>query len=220
MKQKWEVERSRKQCSSCMVEFAAGSPFFSALYPLDGGGFERRDFCISCWRRSKEAVAPDPDVDDADAATNMQKEQHISFWKTRIKPAEKKRAKLSFEPHVALTIFSQVQKREKKSPDEIRLAFILALSLARRKMLVIKGTHRADGRSFLRVSRRGGDEYKVEDPGMSEQDILSMLDKVGELLEMNLGDETEAENEPGAPEAGNAAQPENEPGETGAGNED
>lgn len=209
MKQKWDVERSHKQCAACKLEFAEGAPFFSALYPVKGGGFARRDFCPSCWPQFKDVPPPPPEsAEGEDDAAPPPLEEMLSFWKTRIRPAQKKDTGPRFDPHVALSVFTQVQQRQEKTPDEIRLVFILALSLARRRMLKISGMQRGAGRSFLHLSARGGKEFRIEDPGLSEQDMLDLLGKIGELLEMNLDGDAGGENPDGAQEESGGAQEE------------
>lgn len=188
MKQKWKVERSQKRCCACKIEFIEGTDFFSALYPVTGGGFMRRDFCLSCWPGYRDGDVPPLDrTDDENQAGLMPAGDYISFWKTRVCPPEKKKPRPRFDPRIALTVFTQVLEREQKGPDEVQLLFILGLSLVRRKILRMKGLSRSDGRSWMHLAKKSGrKEYIIEDPGLSEEDILSLLDRVGELLQMNI----------------------------------
>lgn len=176
MKEDWKVSRPEKHCAACRLPFAGGASFLSALFRDAAGALARRDYCVACWQSAGGGATP--------AA------ERIAYWRARPRPPEEKKRPARFVPQVAYAVFSQLYERPEKSDDDMRLVFILALSLMRHKMLRLRGIERepgqSAGKSVLRLSGRKGDEFTVADPGLSEQDIAQLLGRVGEVLEMDL----------------------------------
>ena len=198
LRREWKIDRPTRKCSACKAGFSIGQKYFSAIYPLGGGGMIRREFCPSCWPRFRDGDVPPLDAPPDDAQPMVLAGAYISFWKSAVPEPPPKNRPLRFNPQVALTVFRQAADGD-DSPEKQRLRFILALSLVRHKVLKLKNIERSSDGGFMVLSDRSGTESRVCDIGLGEQEILALMDSIAELLDMSFNDD---ERLPAGDEAG------------------
>ncbi|MBN1809299.1 MAG: hypothetical protein JW909_09555 [Planctomycetes bacterium] len=201
IQKEWKIQKSDRKCSACRNGFQVGQKYFSAIYPLAGGGMFRRDFCLSCWPRFRDGAVPPLDAPDGDLQPLVTSGEYLFYWKTFVPEPASREKPFRFDPHVALAVFQNLSDT-RGDPEKERLRFIVALSLVRHKLLKLRNIERRDVGSVMVLAARAGDLYEVKDPGVSEQEMLSLMGKIGQLLEIQLdGGDADAgpDNEGGRP---------------------
>jgi len=168
----------------------------------------RRDFCLSCWPKYRDGEVPPLEVPKDGSAPVVTSGPFISYWKTSVPEPKPKEKRLEFNPQIAFAVFQQSSDGE-TSPDRERLRFILALSLVRHKILKLRTIERRGKESWMILADKAKTQYEVRDPGISEQEMLSLMQSIGELLEMSLNGGAAAE--PEMPETCNEADVPKEP---------
>jgi hypothetical protein len=158
----WNIRAAAAACGVCGSEFADGGPFFSRLRVVPGQGYDRGDFCPSCWN------------DDA-------RRDAISVWKSVFRappppPAEalKKETAESLLRHLI----------ETGDPARREAVFVLAVMLERRRTLIEREVRMPDGGGKVRVyEHRGtGEAFVIEDPQLRLDDLERVQRLVAELL--------------------------------------
>jgi hypothetical protein len=201
----WKIERSTRRCCACKTGFEIKQKYYSAIYPLAGAGMLRRDFCLSCWPKYREGDVPPLEIPQEGQAPVVTSGPYMSYWKTSVPEPKQKEKRLEFNPQVAFAVFQQSTDGE-TSPDKERLRFILALSLVRHKVLKLRTIERREKESWMILTDKAKTRYEVRDPGISEQEMLSLMQNIGKLLEMPLDG-----GEPEMPETCNEADVPKEP---------
>ena len=163
MEKEWGIESSLKRCASCGKEFQEEEQYFSEIYDSDGG-FLRKDFCPACWK------GPD--------------EKSYSFWKTRVPPKEQKPEKF-IDLDVIFDFFEKIGGAVEREKENFR--FILALVLMRKRKLKLESSKREEGQEFLILRETGTkNTFHVKNPGMAEEEVENVTEKVGQILNMDL----------------------------------
>ncbi len=124
----------------------------SALAARGALDMQRLDFCPECWAAGRRPGG----------ATAL-----ISFWKTAVPDAGKKRRPV-VDDHVLLDLFNTLEGREAASDAQLR--FVLALLLMRKKLLKYDGVAQA---------RTSGGDTGAEAGAMSAPEIWRMLPRQG-----------------------------------------
>ncbi len=155
----WEVARSSGRCQRCDAEFKEGQDFYTALRESEEG-FERRDFCPTCWEGDEPAA--------------------FCFWKTRVPPKETKQ-RLLVDDGVLINFFERLA--DQTEPLRVRFRFVLALILMRKKLLRYERTVREDDREVWIMRLTGSDgEHRVENPSMDDDQIAEVSGQLGVIL--------------------------------------
>ncbi len=134
--QTWNVGRAAKQCAACQTDLTPGAACWAALVgwptgdkserskgdrPVEHPPYERLDFCTTCWEAGKRPLPP---------------AELFSWWRTQIVTGEKK-ANPFVDDSVLLDIFNRLTDRTEVL--DIRLRFVLALLLMRKRLLRYEG---------------------------------------------------------------------------------
>ena len=158
----WRVASSEKVCRRCERPFKEKEVFFSALGE-EQDEFVRHDFCDGCWTGEGHGT-------------------FFSFWKTR-RQGEQRKARL--DTNVALDLFCQLAGADTEKKSKFR--FVLALCLARQKVIKLIGSRRRDGREVVLFQvRKNEDPIEMENPELADEEIEEVTAQLKELLQADL----------------------------------
>ncbi|HLX61060.1 MAG TPA: hypothetical protein VKX17_07235 [Planctomycetota bacterium] len=174
LEDEWKISKSGGQCSGCGSAFDVEQPVFSALFQ-EQDQLLRKDFCAECFQ-------------------NRRPENVFYFWKTTAgsrsegQPAGSRRSGApAFDLENVLEFFKRLDGES--GAQKIAFRYILALMLARKKMLVAGDKKSAEGQrvQFYR-EKGGGAEHAVVEPDLSADEIQGLSAELGGLL--GLGEKT------------------------------
>jgi len=195
----YKIGASTRTCHSCGREFAAGDAYYSALVeagPEAEEMFVRRDFCPDCWRPDRDA--------------------YFSFWKTRVSepPPARQAGPRLVDLGRLMQLFEHLAEADREEARRFR--YVLALVLMRKKRLRLVSSRRVAGRRGEELTlRESGSRRRhiVACPVLSEDEIRSVTDRLGDILDMpEQWDRVEAgEDEVGRDEVGEDEAGEDEP---------
>ncbi|MBI4577761.1 MAG: hypothetical protein HY722_15980 [Planctomycetes bacterium] len=154
----WAIAGHARSCAACQRELHPGEPCRSALID-DRLGLRRVDHCLVCWSGAPEGA--------------------FCWWRTRVpEPSRPSRPRPRADRGLLLDLLRRLEGD--RPPQDRDLRYVVALMLLRMKVLEFQDTRREQGgRSLLvLVSRREGEPFLVEDPGLSGERI----DQVREAL--------------------------------------
>ncbi|MCD6415123.1 MAG: hypothetical protein J7M08_00290 [Planctomycetes bacterium] len=162
----WQIDGSANVCCCCGQVFREGSVFFSALAESEDG-FVRRDFCSECWREQ----------DEADEATRSSGDC-FCFWRTRRVIPE---SRATINTDLLWDFFQGL--RDCDSHEKKVFRFVVALYLMRRRELkLIKVVRRQEG-ELLHCEKRSSDQqYEIEDPHLTEQQVQDAAERLSSLF--------------------------------------
>jgi len=163
----WNIQKSGNQCCTCSAAFDEGSHYYSAIFDR-GQQFERRDFCTACWEK-------------------CQNEAVFSFWKTRV-PTKEEERKLFVDDNVLLEFFGRLPAEgDEQVQHKLKFRYILALVLMRKKVLRFVDIVREDGKEYIILRYpREKTEFKVLDPGLTEEEADSVKDDLSQILNVEV----------------------------------
>jgi hypothetical protein len=159
----WKIAKSNQTCVLCGARFGATQDYFSALFE-QGSSFERRDYCATCFKEHRPANV-------------------YSFWKTAVPEEEEgKPRRPVLDAESVLEFFRRLG--EERDPRRISFRFVLALMLARKKVLKLERNARAaEGAEVLVfVERRSGERHEVPSLQMDETALAAASEELGRLL--------------------------------------
>lgn len=159
----WKIARGQGKCMVCQGELEEDAVYYSALIEK-GEGFERRDYCPTCWANRSGEV--------------------FSFWQTRV-TRNGPRTRPIADKEVLLDFFSRLESDE--SPERRKIRYLLALILMRKKVLkfenIEKGAGPFSGLDFLVLRESGTDRrHKVLDPGLSQKELEPVKEQLNQIL--------------------------------------
>ncbi len=163
----YKISRSTRTCIACEKQFNEGEEYFAAIFE-GPEQFLRKEFCAACW-------AGDTGREAAEGS--------YSHWKVRVpeKPAERKH---KLDVRAASTFFRRLAGSDE--PHKRDFAYLLALLLMRKKVLVQRETTRNGEKDFMVLRFRGEDEdYRTEDPHLPAEALERVKDDLGSLLNMD-----------------------------------
>jgi hypothetical protein len=219
----WKFAKAQNACSVCQTAFVPEQRYYSALIQTaapapvaadvadaaqpaetkkenESGGMERRDYCTGCF----ESKRP---------------ENIFYFWKTQLPSADGESNK-PHRPRIDIDYVLEFFKRLEgdNGPQRAAFRYILALMLARKKVVIFEGKKKdaSGGDVHLFREKRGGQIHQVVEPTLSEEEVASVSAELGVLLGLTAPPaKTPAAEAPAAPEA--AAAPVAEAAGTDAG---
>jgi len=162
----WRIGKKGRACAGCGAAFPYDVPFHSAIY-LEKEGFLRRDLCAACF--GANPASP------------------FSQWVAVIpKPEPRKRV---FDLGLAAEFLRRLAAEG--DPARAPLAHLLALLLVRKRLIRLSDLP-GDGPPRARVEFHDGREpLEIPAPRLSEDDVPSLREELGRLLD--LGAEPAAE---------------------------
>ena len=177
----YQIESSARQCSACGRAFGVGEEYYSAVVETqEEGRLARRDFCPACWQ---------PDT-----------QTYFSFWKTSVPAPEPAHGPRLIDFTRLLRLFERLQESEDE--ENRRFRYVLALVLMRKRRLRLISLRRLGGRAEILTLREvGGDrQHTVQNPGLSDEEVQGVADRLREILDMpeRWEEEEAGEGEPDA----------------------
>ena len=167
----WEIAQGDTSCAQCGRNFADTEEYYSALRETTEG-FERRDYCLSCWNASDSGL--------------------FSFWRTRAR-LEPEPPKRFVSDEVILEFFDRLS--QSAGGGKRKVFFITAVLLLRKRLLKEKARVRDGGISkWVLWCPALEKTYEVEDAGIAEEEIAEVLQEIGRVLNIRLSDALQAED--------------------------
>ncbi len=170
IEREYKIGASSRTCHVCGREFAVGEAYYSAVVEADPDAeemFARHDFCSDCW---------DPGGGG-----------YFSFWKTRVPepPPARPAGPQLVDLARLMQLFEHLADADQEPAQRFR--YVLALVLMRKKRLRLVSSRRvAGGRGEEVTLREVGSRRRhvVRCPSLSEDEIRSVTDRLGEVLDM------------------------------------
>lgn len=127
--------------------------------------YSRLDYCENCWTSGKRPESP---------------LEMFSFWKTAVpEPTAKK--KLFVDDSVLIDLFQRLEGRD--AAEDIRLRFVLALILMRKRLLRYEGMAEGAVPESWRMRPRGSEEeVLVVNPQLTEEQIGQVSQQLSGIL--------------------------------------
>jgi len=152
----YKIARSSGTCG-CGRAFSEGEEYVAALFETEES-FNRRDFCPACWNEPAEAY---------------------SFWRAR---APRKDEKKRENPMAVWAFFESLSSDP--DPQRKKLAFLLSLTLQRKRILKMTGTRREGPREFIQLEKRpDGTVYSIEVPEIRDEEMALLREELVRLLD-------------------------------------
>jgi hypothetical protein len=151
----YQLQPNARRCAASGRVLAAGERYYSVLVE-ENGRLIRRDYAAAAW-----------DGPPADA---------FGFWTGRIPPEGKKR-KLVLDEDTLRDCFERLEGATE--PGKVRLRYVLALLILRQRRLQLEDSQREHGKETLILrDGRTGRRFRVENPDLSESELLDVQDEV------------------------------------------
>ena len=174
---KFDIPMRHRRCVLGDEGFSQGMEYYSVLEDAEGEGFQRKDYCVSCWEKL------------------LEDSEHNSFgkvhWKSCV-PIRKQDSQSNVRrDERAMELLKEILQNgeEEEAPE----AFVLALLLARNKILQLKQEIKEDdGRTILLYEETTTEEML----GVSKVDLSQIqTEKIQRILayKLNMSQEEESE---------------------------
>lgn len=158
MTQDWQMPRRNDRCVACGRDIEPGAALQACLWDAPAG-YERRDYCPEC------EVPADP--------------APIARWRSR-RPLPPQRKAAGFDREAVWGLFLRLA--EPASTDQVRLRFVLALLLWRKKVLRLEESGSHEGREVWRFRAVGAEAHDVERPDLTDAQIENLSSQLEQLL--------------------------------------
>lgn len=159
----WEIKKTLGQCSGTGEEFAVGQDYFAALVETEEG-FKRQDFSVEYWQENKPQV--------------------YCFWKTKMADPQNKK-KVFIDDEMLMSFFERLGEETDK--EKINFRFVLTLVLMRKRKLKYLSDAIRDGKEIWHMRVAGeGREVTVINPHLSEDQIESLSEQMGEIMQVDI----------------------------------
>lgn len=154
----WNIEKGRKLCAKCEAPFRSEEFYMSALF--EGGEvFERKNFCTACWSAGVDNV--------------------FSYWKTQIAHKEEKRD----DRQTLADLWENLGSTPDLEGQRLKMAFLIGMSLVRKRVLKMEAPIFKDGREFLVLTRSADDrQFTLLHPDITEEELKPLHDELSRLL--------------------------------------
>ncbi|MDG1898664.1 MAG: hypothetical protein P8I74_02250 [Phycisphaerales bacterium] len=167
----YRVNRSTGVCAETGQPIEPGAPCVAALCDDEEAILHRVDFSMESWESGKR-----PDG-------------LFSFWKTRM-PEKGEKKKVFVDDQVLLDIFERMAEDERE--DRLAFRFVLGLILIRKRLFRHESQRKDEGGDrvvwLLRLKGSPPESPLVEmvNPGIGDDDILSLSEQLGDVLQGDL----------------------------------
>ena len=176
----WKIAKPGTCCAVCKSEFQPGTEYYSTLDDRPSsegvagaekhalGDLLRNDYCLACFQTHRPADA-------------------FYFWKAAVPLAEdSESARKNLRPTMDLEhVFEFFKRLEgETAPQKIAFRYVLALILARKKILQSTGQLKdSDARRVQIYKEKGAAvEHAVIEPELSAEEIAGLSDELGAVL--------------------------------------
>ncbi len=157
--QEWNIDKGSKACSQCAVPFGSETPYVGALFE-QAEGFARRDFCVPCWEKGVPAA--------------------FSYWKTQTEKKEEKRDDRRTLTDLWENLSGSTAELE---GQRLKMAFLIAMSLVRKRVLRMDPPIQRDNRELLVLTRPSDQRvFTLPHPDISEDELQPLYEELSRLL--------------------------------------
>lgn len=146
-----EIPKRASCCSKGAETFLPGAEYFSVLVKSSDEVYERQDYCIACWDKN-------PDVSKA------------SSWKSSV-PLKKEGSELPKQRDARAFYLLKDAISSPYSDDSIAEAFVLALYLARRRLIYLRQEIQQEGKLPMCIYEVAETEEMICVPKISISDL-------------------------------------------------
>lgn len=175
----WPIHAPDGQCAECREGIPVETAFFSAVFHQDER-FRRVDYCGRCF-----GSRPPPG------------EEVFAVWRTRRVAESAERPRVRFDPERVFQFFRKIDQAA--TGEALKLRFVLSLLLLRKKLLKYRATDGSAEGEILVLASRGGEVFRVLNPGLDDRELGSVRETIGQLLDLEVGG-APGEASPGRPE--------------------
>jgi hypothetical protein len=155
----YQIQPNTRRCAVTGRELQPGEKFFSVLLD-EAGKFVRKDYAAEAW--------PGP-------PSNA-----LAFWSGRVAAPEQAR-KLRIDDDLLMECFQRLEGQT--DPGQVNFRYVVALLLMRRKRLKFDEARSDSGQEVLKLRcTRTGTEYRVVNPRLPEEEMLTVQDEVFKVL--------------------------------------
>jgi hypothetical protein len=155
----YQIQPNTRCCAVSGRELHPGEKVFSVLLQQEGS-LVRKDYSSEVWQGPPEGT--------------------IGFWVGRVPAAEQAR-----RPRIDDDLLSDCFQRLEGQidPAQVRFRYVIALLLMRRKRLRFEQARVESGQEVLHLRCiHSGTEHQVVNPGLSEDEMLSVQNEVFKVL--------------------------------------
>ena len=159
----WKVKKHRSVCALTGKEFAPGDSFYSVIIE-DKKFFVRKDICES-------------------AFNDELRQQAFSYWRSSVPVPENDEPKHKLiDAATLLAFFARLV--DSANAEHSGFRYLLALLLLRKKILTLKDIE-FEGKieRLILIQRKTKTEYRIDDPGLSEAEIVDLKKRISSLFE-------------------------------------
>jgi len=161
----WNIRETALRCAMCAADFREGQEVCSLLVDR-ATGFERRDYCASCW--SGQEIA-----------------QAFSHWRTTM-PRREQPLSRRVNAQVVLDCFLKLEGEQERR--KLCFRYVLGLMLLRKKRMRFGGVQRGEGgEELVLFDAYSGAEYRVYDPGLNADEVAGVTEEVSKVLNIEFG---------------------------------
>ncbi|MBI1871283.1 MAG: hypothetical protein HYS07_08840 [Chlamydiae bacterium] len=166
----WEIQGLSQNCSGCQSSFQDQNPFYCFLLFPQGSIPQRKDFCKNCVDQAKA---------DYVASSTI-----YSYWEghVHILPLAPKPKPLPYERFETLLRKYIVSKE----PHDQKFAYILALLLERKKILIHRESVRkeeAKNRFLIYEHAETEESFILEDPTLTLSQVEEVQNELKEVMD-------------------------------------
>ena len=191
MEREYKIDASSRHCRTCGRVFEVNEEYYSAVVETAQENLlERHDFCVPCW--------------------TLPEGGYFSYWKTHVPEPEPdmRRGPRLIDMGRLMQLFEHLADSEEIQARRFR--YVLALVLMRKRRLkVVESRRLKDGGEQLTLRETGTQRTcVVSAPPVTEDEIRSVTDRLGEVLDLPEKWDQAATAETPSDQAGAAAQTE------------
>jgi hypothetical protein len=161
----YQIQPPTLRCARTGRELKTGESYYSVLRETPQG-FAREDYALEAWQGPPENA--------------------IGFWRATVAAAATAKGPPPIDNAVIAQFFEHLAGEEDATKQNFR--FILALLLLRRKVLKLAGQMSQAGRDILVLRATAtGQEHRVVDPGLTEEQLARVQAEVSRILQNPVG---------------------------------
>jgi len=162
MQTDWDIKARAHTCTKTGRAFEDGEFFYTLLY-READGFRREDLSEEAWQQRDESIQP------------------FSFWRSKYEPPAPPPPEALKKDDAESMLRALLAQND---PETANAAYILALMLERKKILISVESH--DSELLVYTHADSGETIVVRNPALHLDQIPQVQEQVGSLLQGGL----------------------------------
>lgn len=159
----WKLQKRSRACAACGRQFSGGERYYSVLI-VEGECFRRSDYCCSCRPEAREGG-----------------EEPFSLWQGKFLEEEPARKTEAVESTRAENLLAWLVRS--MEPRFLKLAYIFALLLERKRKLLRRGRAEREGCAYIIYEQPGtGQAFMVEDMDINLSEAEGLQEDLNQIL--------------------------------------